>query len=289
MFKAVVTKGLPATKAAVKKAAKKNLTKKLEDLKAERNEVKRLSKNKKNYSREEENLDYLIRKEKKKVSKSLNRNRIDKAGERAIVPERVSEVSKETGKFVGKTKKGLKPVNKMTKVEKQDYDFEKFKKGLQRRLIDNVQKGKPAVYDGTDYTSMLNKKRGIKADPAGVSNSTSTSLKSKPSKRKGPKGPVSLGGSAKVGGTAKSKLQEGLESVGKTKSPKVKKTVSKPMSAAKKKRVEEARKKGSGALIREGLSDIKAYGGKVKKNMGGKVGKPKGVGCATRGYGKAMK
>lgn len=35
----------------------------------------------------------------------------------------------------------------------------------------------------------------------------------------------------------------------------------------------------------------KAYGGKtVKKQMGGKLNsKPKGVGCATRGYGKAMK
>lgn len=103
------------------------------------------------------------------------------------------------------------------------------------------------------------------------------------------KRPVSLAGPKEFGGKGKSKLQEGLESVEKTKSPEVKKTVSKPMSAAKKKRVEKARKKGSGALMREGLSDIKAYGGKVKKNMGGKVGKPKGVGCATRGYGKAMK
>ena len=37
----------------------------------------------------------------------------------------------------------------------------------------------------------------------------------------------------------------------------------------------------------------KTYGGSlqrgIKKKMGGKVGKPKGVGCATRGYGKAMK
>tara|TARA_R110000796_G_C14502460_1_gene429023 strand:- start:25 stop:561 length:537 start_codon:yes stop_codon:yes gene_type:complete len=101
------------------------------------------------------------------------------------------------------------------------------------------------------------------------------------------KKPVSLAGPKEFGGSGKSKLQKGLESVEKTKSPKVKKTVSKPMSAAKKKRVEEARKKGSGALIREGLSDIKAYGGKVtKKAKGGSV--PKGVGCATRGYGKAM-
>ena len=106
------------------------------------------------------------------------------------------------------------------------------------------------------------------------------------------KKPVSLAGSPKVGGTTKSKLQEGLESVGKTKSPKVKKTVSKPMSAAKKKRVEEARKEGSGALIREGLSDVKAYGGSmgkktVKKKSGGKIGR--GCGAATRGGGAVMK
>lgn len=226
------------------------IRKRLEALKAERKELKG-----KTYSKKKEDLDYLIRKEKTKLSKAVNLDRIDKAGERAIVPERVSEVRKETGKFVGTTKKGLKPVNKMTKVEKQDYDFEKFEKGLKRRLMNNVQKGEPAVYKGTDYTSMLNTKRGIKADPAGVGNSTRTSLKSKPSKRKGPKGPVSLGGSAKVGGSGKSYGGK----------------------------VETERKKKSGFTV--GGSFDKG----VKRKKGGKVGKPKGIGCATRGYGKAMK
>lgn len=112
------------------------------------------------------------------------------------------------------------------------------------------------------------------------------------------KKPVSLAGSPKVGGTQtpKSKLQKGLESVKDTKSPSVKKVTKKPMSAEKKKRVEEAKKKGSGALMREGLSDIKkkSYGGgmttkKTVKRQGGSSIKPKGVGCAKSGYGKAMR
>ena len=92
-----------------------------------------------------------------------------------------------------------------------------------------------------------------------------------------------------------------------TPTPKVKKPTKKPTSAAKKKRIEEAKKKGPGALLREGLSDItgkktgggmmksKGYaaGGKMKSKgykIGGKMsGKPRGVGAATRGFGKAMK
>jgi hypothetical protein len=135
------------------------------------------------------------------------------------------------------------------------------------------------------------------------------------------KTPVSLAGSSKVGGT-QSKLKQGLASVKDTPNPKVKKPTKKPTSAAKKKRMEEAKKKGSGALMREGLSDVvnkKKYGSKVTKkaaggpaaaamahmearkqrrkqaakDLGTKVlkrgGTPKGVGCATRGYGKAMR
>ncbi len=235
--------------------------------------------------------------EKKSKSKAANATRIARAGQAAIAPQRLAEVRKGASGVVGKNKKGLKPVGKMNKVEKQDYDFEGFNKGLQRELIGKARRGEKATYKGTDYTFMLSEKRGIKPE--------------------------------KVGDKGKSKLQQGLESVGKTKIPEVKKTVKKPMSAAKKKRVEKARKEGSGALIREGLSDVKAkggktvkknaggvaamiqakmaenkkergemaklgpktlgYGGKVKKNMGGKVSKPKGVGCATRGYGNAMK
>lgn len=120
------------------------------------------------------------------------------------------------------------------------------------------------------------------------------------------KTPVSLAGSDKVGGT-QTKLQRGLASVKDTPTPKVKKPTKKPTSAAKKKRMEEAKKKGPGALLREGLSDItgkktgggmmksKGYaaGGKMKSKgykIGGKMsGKPRGVGAATRGFGKAMK
>ena len=144
------------------------------------------------------------------------------------------------------------------------------------------------------------------------------------------KTPISLAGSEKVGGTQPSKLKQGLASVKDlSPEPPIKKVTPKPMSAAKKKRIEEARKKGPGALMREGLSDIlnekkgggkmkskgykgggkmkskgykaggkmksKGYaaGGKMKSKgykIGGKMsGKPRGVGAAIRGFGKAMK
>ncbi len=99
------------------------------------------------------------------------------------------------------------------------------------------------------------------------------------------KTPVSLPGSEKVGGT-QTKLQRGLASVKDTPTPKVKKPTKKPTSAAKKKRMEEAKKKGSGALLREGLSDIigkKAVGGKMKSKGYAAGGKMKSKGYAAGG------
>ena len=163
-------------------------------------------------------------------------------------------------KFVKGTPKGKSPNYGKLKAELTRKRREKKASGAEKEALDILKKN--------DETATMQQKARQSA-----------------SRRKKP---VSLAGPKEFGGSGKSKLQKGLESVEKSKSPKVKKTVSKPMSAAKKKRVEEARKKGSGALMREGLSDIKAYGGKVtKKAKGGSV--PKGVGCATRGYGKAMK
>jgi hypothetical protein len=175
---------------------------------------------------------------------------------------------------VGAGKEGLKLINKFVKgtPKGKSPNYGKLKAELIRK-----RREKQASDAEKEALSIL-KKNDEKATMQQKARQSASSRKK----------PVSLAGPKEFGGTTKSKLQEGLESVGKTKSPKVKKTVSKPMSASKKKRVEEARKKGSGALIREGLSDIKAYGGKVtKKAKGGSV--PKGVGCATRGYGKAMK
>ena len=260
--------------------------------------------------------------EKEGKSKAGNAARIAKAGQTAIAPQRVAEVRRGASGVVGKNKTGLKPVSKMSKLEKQEFDFNGLTIKQKRLERDKLVRGEKTKY--ADYLKVTER---LKVDPKLVGTKRPQNVKE--ARRKGPKGPVSLGGSAKVGGKGKSKLQEGLESVGKTKSPAVKKTANKPMSAAKKKRVEKARKEGSGALMREGLSDVKAnggkivkknaggmaamvqakmaenkkekgemaklgsrtlgYGGKVKKKMGGKVGKPKGVGCATRGYGKAMK
>jgi len=45
----------------------------------------------------------------------------------------------------------------------------------------------------------------------------------------------------------------------------------------------EIGKKGGGSL-----KNKKKKGGTIKRKSGGKVGKPKGVGAALRGYGRAM-
>jgi len=172
----------------------------------------------------------LAKKESK--SKAANASSIAKAGERAIAPQRVAEVRKGASGVVGKNKKGLKPVGKMNKVEKQDYDFEGFNKGLQRELIGKARRGEKATYKGTDYTFMLSEKRGIKPEKTVKKNA---------------------GG---VAAMVQAKMAEN--------------------------------KKERGEMAKLGPKTL-GYGGKVKKKMGGKVSKPKGVGCATRGYGKAMK
>lgn len=172
----------------------------------------------------------LAKKESK--SKAANASSIAKAGERAIAPQRVAEVRRGASGVVGKNKKGLKPVGKMNKVEKQDYDFEGFNKGLQRELIGKARRGEKATYKGTDYTFMLSEKRGIKPEKTVKKNA---------------------GGMASM---AQAKMAEN--------------------------------KKEKSDMAKLGPKTL-GYGGKVKKKMGGKVSKPKGVGCATRGYGKAMK
>jgi len=170
--------------------------------------------------------------EKKSKSKAANATRIARAGQAAIAPQRVAEVRKGASGVVGKNKKGLKPVGKMNKVEKQDYDFEGFNKGLQRELIGKARRGEKATYKGTDYTFMLSEKRGIKPEKTVKKNA---------------------GG---VAAMVQAKMAEN--------------------------------KKEKGEMAKLGPKTL-GYGGKVKKKMGGKVSKPKGVGCATRGYGKAMK
>ena len=111
------------------------------------------------------------KKNRETISRLANKKRIAKAGEYAVLPAAKASVekavkasNKETGskRMVGTNQRGKKPVKEMTKLEKQDYDFEGFKKGLQRSLIGKARNGEPAVYQGTDYSFMLSEKRGIK-------------------------------------------------------------------------------------------------------------------------------
>lgn len=197
---------------------------------------------------------------KKSKSKAANATRIARAGQAAIAPQRVAEVRKGASGVVGKNKKGLKPVGKMNKVEKQDYDFEGFNKGLQRELIGKARRGEKATYKGTDYTFMLSEKRGVKPE--------------------------------KVGGKTVKKNAGGVAAM-----------VQAKMAENKKEKGEMAKlgpkTLGYGGVVfgaekkKDSPDTKKTYGGSfqkgIKKKMGGKVSKPKGVGCATRGYGKAMK
>jgi len=111
------------------------------------------------------------KKNRETISRLANKKRIAKAGEAAVAPAAKANVkkavkasNKETGskRIVGTNQRGKKPVKEMTKLEKQDYDFEGFNKGLKRSLIDKARKGEPATYQGTDYSFMLSEKRGIK-------------------------------------------------------------------------------------------------------------------------------
>ena len=174
------------------------------------------------------------------LTKKQNADNIAQAGSRAIAPEVRSQMRRE-GAFVGTpVPTNAKPRNTMSQLDRQEVDFDGLNKGTRDSLIDKVQRGEKATYKGVDYTSMLGTRKGHKPMPSRVGKPAPANVPA--AKRKGPKQPVSLAGSPKVGGTQK-----------------------------------------------------KSYGGSmgkktVKKQSGGRMAsKPKGVGCAQRGYGKAMK
>ena len=199
--------------------------------------------------------------EKKSKSKAANATRIARAGQAAIAPQRVAEVRKGASGVVGKNKKGLKPVSKMSKLEKQEFDFKGLTKNEKRLERDKLVRG-----EKTEYADYLKVTERLKVDPKLVGTKRPQNVKE--ARRKGPKGPVSLGGSPAVGGKTVKKNAGGM------------------LSMAKAKMAENKKEKGDMAKL--GPKTL-GYGGKVKNKMGGKVSKPKGVGCATRGYGKAMK
>ena len=135
---------------------------------------------------------------KEEGSKAANRKRINKAGSVAIAPAVRAQMRKE-GAFIGNIPRNAKPVKEMSKLEKQEYDFDKFEKGLRDSLIDKVQRGKKATYKGTDYTFMLNEKKKHKPIPSRVGKPAPEDVK--PARRKGPKQQsVSLAGPKRFGG-----------------------------------------------------------------------------------------
>jgi hypothetical protein len=194
-------------------------------------------------------------------SKAANATSIAKAGQRAIAPQRVAEVRKGASGVVEKSKKGLKPVSKMSKLEKQEFDFNGLTKNQKRLERDKLVRG-----EKTEFAGYLKSVERLKVDPKLVGTKRPQNVKE--ARRKGRKGPVSLGGSPAVGGKTVKKNAGGVAALVQAKMAE--------------------NKKEKGEMAKLGPKTL-GYGGKVKKKMGGKVSKPKGVGCATRGYGKAMK
>lgn len=135
---------------------------------------------------------------KEEASKMANRKGMEKAGSAAIAPAVRSQMRKE-GAYVSTIPRGAKPVKEMSKLEKQEYDFDKFEKGLRDSLVDKVQRGEKATYKGTDYTFMLSEKKGHKPIPSRVGKPAPKDVK--PARRKGPKQEsVSLAGPKRFGG-----------------------------------------------------------------------------------------
>lgn len=135
---------------------------------------------------------------KEEASRTANQTRINRAGSAAIAPATRAEMRRE-GTFVGTIPKNAKPVKEMSRLEKQEYDFDKFEKGLRDSLIDKVQRGEKATYKGVDYTFMLGEKKGHKPIPSRIGRSAPKDVK--PAKRKGPKQEgVSLAGPTRFGG-----------------------------------------------------------------------------------------
>jgi len=135
------------------------------------------------------------------LTKKQNADNIAQAGSRAIAPEVRSQMRRE-GAFVGTpVPTNAKPRNRMSKLDGQEFDFDGLKKGTRDSLIDKVQRGERATYNGVDYTSMLATRKGHKPIPSRVGRPAPGNVPD--AKRKGPKQPVSLAGSPRVGGTQK--------------------------------------------------------------------------------------
>lgn len=165
------------------------------------------------------------------------------------VAKQVKKAAAKQKRAVGTNQSGKKFVKDMSKIERLEFEFDGLKPTAQRAIIGNVRAGKESK-----YADMLKERKGIK-----VKKGSGGKMKSKGYKAGGKTTKKSAGGAA---GAA---MQY--------------------MEGRKKRRVQAAKDLGS-KVLKKGGGKMKSKGYKI----GGKMsGKPRGVGCATRGYGKAMK
>ncbi len=169
----------------------------------------------------------------------------------------VKKANKESGtkRIVGSKQAGRKSVKDMSPMEKLEFEFDGLKKTAQRAIISNVRQGKPSK-----YSDMLELKKGIERE----------------------------------GKTAERKARQAQAVKEFNERNKAKKGYGGKMT--KKKYGSKVTKKAAGAAIAAAaqyLEGRKKRRVQAAKDLGPKVlkkgGTPKGVGCATRGYGKAMK
>jgi hypothetical protein len=111
------------------------------------------------------------KKNRETISRLANQKRIAQAGQKAVAPTALAAMKKSakrrgSNSVIQANKTGKIPVNEMTKLQKQEYDFDKFDIGLQRYLKDKARKGEPAKYKGTDYSFMLSERKGYKPEGA---------------------------------------------------------------------------------------------------------------------------
>jgi len=311
MFKAIATKTTPATKAATKAAAKKaaekkavtkTLTRKAQELRAKRKAARM--------------------KEKGIVVKPIPKNPADVEGARLDPTTKGStRVARQQEKDIVSNRTG-----KVTAAKDQSFLQLQRTKGTKKRaeaLVELERRSKDKTLSKAERNEAA--KAAKKMDNEGARRSRTRDVRSSQTQRKNV--PVSLAKTSadKPKGKAKPKKEVYSKETGEVHTlPKEFDSMTKNqkdrylrnlnarsniaedlsdagMAKAGKKKVKDARvsrdvrKKAYGGNVkteRKKKSGFTVGGGMdkgVKRKKGGKVGKPKGVGCATRGYGKAMK
>lgn len=200
--------------------------------------------------------------DKEKAGKAAAAKRVQKAGQAVGAAKGKAAVKRSARadkRAVSDNTRGMKKVSDLSKMDQLELAFDKLTKTAQRAVISKQRKGEP-----NKYSEMLELRKGIE----------------------------------RVGKTAEKKARQAkaVEDLAKKMGKKasggkmVKKAAGGIAAAAAQKMAENKRERD--AMAKLGTKTLKYGGGTKKKTVKRKQGgsmKPKGVGCAMRGYGGAMK